>query len=158
MNPLITQCSLDYIPQLVELWREYLVDQGDDPILEYIDVNYTEDYDKILKSFLKKEPEGFIVALEDDTVIGFVIAQKNAFGSNYKIREPIGNVQIIHTKRSHRRSGVASQLMKKAIKYLEDMGCTVILSETDQHNTASLNLLLKHGFMRRGDHVTLYKK
>jgi len=91
-------------------------------------------------------------------VIGFVIAQKDAFGLNYRTFEKIGNVQIIHTKRSYRRSGIASLLLDKALEYLRDNGCAVILSETDQHNTASLNLLLKHGFMRRGDHVTLYKK
>ena len=158
MNQVITQCSLNHIPQLIDLWREYLIDQGEDPIYQYMDVDNTDRYGNILNSFLKKEPEGFLVALEDDTVIGFVIAQKDAIGSNYSTRENIGNVQVIHTKRDHRRSGVASQLMEKALEYLKEMGCTVILSETDQQNTASLNLLLKHGFKKRGNLVNLIRE
>ncbi|MCW4012119.1 MAG: hypothetical protein NWF07_03905, partial [Candidatus Bathyarchaeota archaeon] len=68
----ITQCSSEHILQLVELWREYLIDQGDDPILRYLDVNHTEGYGNILNSFQKKESEGFLVALNGDEVVGFV--------------------------------------------------------------------------------------
>lgn len=155
MNLVITQCTNEHIPQLVELWREYLVDQGDDPILQYIDVNHTEGYGKILKSFLKKEPEGFLVALRGEEVVGFVIAQKEAYGPNYKTIEKIGNIQIIHTNRSHRNKGIASKLLENAIEYLKSNNCSIILSETDQQNTASLKLLQKHGFKRRGNLVTL---
>jgi ribosomal protein S18 acetylase RimI-like enzyme len=155
MNPKIVQCRQEHISQLVGLWIEYLVDQGDNPILQYIDVAHTEGYSKILHSFLKKEPEGFLVAHIDGEIVGFVIAQKNVYGPNYRMLENIGNIQIIHTKRSHRHKGIASKLLDKALEYLKTNNCTVILSETDQQNEASLKLLLKHGFKKRGNLVTL---
>jgi ribosomal protein S18 acetylase RimI-like enzyme len=157
MNHIIIQCTREHIPQLVDLWGEYLFDQGDDPILQYIDVAHTEGYSQILNSFLKKEPEGFLIALNGDEVVGFVIAQKEAYGPNYRTTKKIGNIQIIHTKRSHRNKGIASKLLEKALEYLESNDCSIILSETDQQNTAALSLLQKHGFKKRGNLVTLIR-
>jgi len=61
LNPIILQCTQDHIPQLVELWEEYLVDQGDDPIIRYIDIEHKEGYENILRSFLRSEPEDFLL-------------------------------------------------------------------------------------------------
>jgi len=155
MNLEITQCTSVHIPQLVELWKEYLVDQGDDPILQHIDINHIDGYGNILNSFLKNEPEGFIAALIDEEVVGFVIAKKDAYGPNYRTLENIGNIQIIHTKRGYRHKGIASKLLVKAIEYLQSNECTIILSETDQQNEASLSLLEKYGFRKRGNLVAL---
>ncbi|MCW4014485.1 MAG: GNAT family N-acetyltransferase, partial [Candidatus Bathyarchaeota archaeon] len=78
-----------------------------------------------------------------------------AYGHNYRTNDKIGNIQIIHTKRSYRNKGIASKLLEGAIEYLKSNGCGIILSETDQLNTASLSLLHKHGFKKRGSLVTL---
>ncbi|NIN70084.1 MAG: GNAT family N-acetyltransferase, partial [Anaerolineae bacterium] len=54
--------------------------------------------------------EGFLVAVEDGEVVGFVVSFSDAFGTNYVTREKIGHIQAVHTKRGHRRQGVATKL------------------------------------------------
>ena len=58
----IKPCQDEFLPQLTELWKEYSVDQDEeDWMLPYFDLDAsTEGFRKILESFMRKEPEGFL--------------------------------------------------------------------------------------------------
>jgi ribosomal protein S18 acetylase RimI-like enzyme len=156
---LINICEFKHIPQLVELWIEYLVDQGEDPINDYIDFSASkEGFYSILEGYLRKEPEGFMVATVSDEVVGFLIAYRSALSDNYKMKRKVGNVQVVHVKRGFRGRGIASSLLRKAMRYLESGGCSAVLAETGEDNEESLNMLTKLGFKQRGKLVTFIKE
>jgi ribosomal protein S18 acetylase RimI-like enzyme len=155
----IRLCSKAHVPELVELWREYLVDQGDDPLFAHLDLDgSTEGFTRILEGYLKKEPGGFLVALEGQEVVGFAVSFGDAFGPNYVTRKKIGHIQAVHVKRSRRRKGVASRLVDASISYLRSRGCSIIIAEADEQNSASVGMLEKQGFRRRGRLVNYMKE
>ncbi|MCX6654072.1 MAG: GNAT family N-acetyltransferase [Candidatus Bathyarchaeota archaeon] len=155
-NYLVNVCESRHIPQLVELWKEYLVDQGNDPINSYIDFNASTDgFRRILEGYLKKEPQGFFVATVGDEVVGFLLAFGNALSDNYVMKKRVGKIQIVHVKRGFRQRGIATSLMREAIGYLAAIGCSAVLAETGEDNTRSLKVLTRLGFKQRERLVTL---
>jgi len=87
----IKPCLDEFLTQLVELWKEYLVDQGEDPLRRYLDFEASiEGFRKIMEAYMEREPGGFRVATTGDEVVGFVVSSENAFGPNYVTRERIG--------------------------------------------------------------------
>jgi ribosomal protein S18 acetylase RimI-like enzyme len=155
----IKPCQDEFIAQLAELWKEYLVDQGEDPLHPYFDLEAsTEGFRRILEGYMKREPGGFLVATVGDEVVGFVVSFKDAFGPNYVMKRRIGHIQVVHTKREFRRRGIATKLVNAALGYLKDNGCAIILAETGEKNTRSLKMLEKFDFYERGKLVTFIKK
>jgi ribosomal protein S18 acetylase RimI-like enzyme len=154
----IMPCRNEFLPQLTELWKEYMVDQGEDPLLPYLDLEASkEGFRKILESYLEMEPEGFLVALLGSVVVGFAVSFKNALGPNYITNKRIGLLQVVYVKRGYRRRGIATQLVNAAFSYLVANGCSIVLAETGEKNTRSIQILEKLGFKQRGKLVTFMK-
>lgn len=155
----IKPCQDEFIAQLAELWKEYLVDQGEDQLLPYFDFEAsTEGFRRVLEGYMKREPGGFLVAMVGDRVVGFVLSFKDAFSQNYVMKRRIGYLQVVHTKRGFRRRGIAMKLVNAALGYLKENGCSIILAETGEKNTRSLKMLEKFDFCERGKLVTFMKE
>lgn len=156
----VTPCSVEHLPELTELWAEYMIDQGsDDPVLPLLDIESSKPgFAKLMENFMRKEPEGFLVAMKDGDVVGFVVTFRDAFGSNYVTREKIGHIQVAHTKRGCRRQGVATKLIEVSEGYLRSSGCGYVLTETGEPNTAARTLLEKTGFRVRGKLIDYIKE
>ena len=156
----VTPCREMHLPELTELWAEYMIDQGsDDPVLPLLDLESSKPgFSKLMESYMRKEPEGFLVALKDGDVVGFAVSFSDAFGSNYVTREKIGHIQVVHTKRGCRRQGVAAKLIEAAEGYLRSSGCGYVLAETGAPNTAARTLLEKTGFRVRGKLIDYIKE
>jgi hypothetical protein len=90
----VTSCSVEHLPELTELWAEYMIDQGsDDPVLPLLDMELSKPgFAKLMENYMRKELEGFLVAVKDGDVVGFVVSFRDAFGSNYVTREKIGHI------------------------------------------------------------------
>ena len=155
----IKSCQDEFLTQLAELWKEYLVDQGEDPLRPYFDFEAsTEGFRKILEAYMKRGPGGFLVATIGGEVVGFVVSFKDAFGPNYVMKKRMGYIQVVHTKRGFRRRGIATKLVNAALGYLKENGCSIILAETGEKNTKSLKMLEKFDFKERGKFVTFMKE
>ena len=156
----IRPCRRELLPQLVELWKEYVVDQNEEsPLLPYFDLEAsTEGFRNILKSHIEKEPGGFLVATLGGEAVGFCLSFKEAFGPNYVTRERVGHIQVVHTKRGFRRRGIATKLVNTAIEYLRENGCSRVLAETGETNTKSIKMLEKLDFKRLGKIVNFMRE
>jgi ribosomal protein S18 acetylase RimI-like enzyme len=154
----IMPCRNEFVPQLKELWKEYMTDQGEDPLLPYLDLEASiEGFRKILESYMEREPEGFSVALFGSEVVGFAVSFKNAFNPHYVTNKKIGLLQVVHVKRGYRRRGIATQLVDATFSYLVANGCSIVLAETGEKNTRSIRMLEKLGFRQCGKLVTFMK-
>jgi len=156
----IRPCGRELLPQLVELWKEYVVDQNEEsPLLPYFDLEAsTEGFHKIMESYMEKEPGGFLVATLGGEAVGFSVSFKEAFGPNYVTRERVGHVQVVHTKRGFRRRGIATKLVNAAIDYLRENGCLRVLADTGETNTRSIKMLEKLDFKRFGKLVNFMRE
>jgi len=156
----IKPCQDEFLPQLTELWKEYIVDQDEeDWMLPYFDLDAsTEGFRKILESFMRKEPEDFLVATLRSEVVGFVISFKDAFGPNYVMKKKTGRIQVVHIKRGFRERGIGTKLINSALRFLKASGCSIILAETGDMNNKALKMLAKIGFKRRGNLVQLMRE
>jgi ribosomal protein S18 acetylase RimI-like enzyme len=156
----VTPCSEEHLPELTELWAEYMIDQGgDDPVMPLLDLESSKPgFTKLMENYMRKEPEGFLVAVKDRDVVGFVVSFSDAFGTNYVTREKIGHIQVVHTKRGCRRQGVATKLIEAAEGYLRGSGCGLVLTETGEPNTAARTLLEKTGFRVRDKLIDYIKE
>lgn len=156
----IKPCQAGFLPQLAELWKEYMIDQNEeDPLLQYLDLDgSTKGFQKILESYMEKEPGGFLVATIGSEVVGFAISFRDAFGSNYVTTKRVGYLQVVHTKRGFRHRGIATKLIKASLRHLKDYGCSIISAETGEGNIRSMNMLEKFGFKERGRLVTFMKE
>lgn len=155
----IKPCRNEFLTQLAELWKEYLVDQGEDPLLPYLDFEAsTEGFRNILEGYMKREAEGFRVAAIGDEVVGFVVSIKDAFGPNYVTKKRIGSIQVVHTKRGFRRRGIATKLVNAVLRYIKGNGCSIVLVETGESNAKSRKMLEKFDFKERGKFVTFMKE
>ena len=156
----IKPCQNEFLPQLTELWKEYIVDQNEeDYMLPYFDLDAsTEGFRRILESFMRKEPEGFLVATLGSEVVGFVVSFKDAFSPNYVVRKKTGRIQAVHVKRGFRERGIGTRLVNSALRYLKASGCSIIMAETGGMNNNSLKMLEKLGFKRHGNLVQFMRE
>lgn len=154
----IKTCRDEFMTQLTKLWKEYIVDQGEDPLRQYFDFDAsTEGFRKILEGYMKREPGGFLVAAIGDEVVGFTVSFKDAFGPNYVTNRKFGEIQVVHVKQGFRRRGIATSLIDAALSYLKASGCSIVLAETGEKNTKSVKMLEKIGFKRRGELISFMK-
>ena len=109
---------------------------------EKIKDNLKEEFDEfwsasILKSELESENSKYIVAKEDDKVVGFagiIILPDNAEITN------------IVTKKSERKKGIGSLLLEKLIEMAKNEKKENISLEVNENNISAINLYEKYKF------------
>lgn len=109
---------------------------------EKIKDNLKEEFDEfwsasILKSELESENSKYIVAKEDDKVVGFagiIILPDNAEITN------------IVTKKSERKKGIGSLLLEKLIEMAKNEKKENISLEVNENNISAINLYKKYKF------------
>lgn len=109
---------------------------------EKIKDNLKEEFDEfwsasILKSELESENSKYIVAKEDDKVVGFagiIILPDNAEITN------------IVTKKSERKKGIGSLLLEKLIEMARNEKKENISLEVNENNISAINLYEKYKF------------
>jgi len=99
-----------------------------------------------LESYLGES--GFLVAetVTDDepTVAGYVIADTVPNHGT-----PLGHIKDLAVRPDHRRRGVASALLKRALELLEDVGAESAKLEVRADNEAAIRLYRRFGFEHR---------
>lgn len=86
-------CSACDLPDLVELWGEYMVDQGEDPLIRFIDLEASrEGVRRVLEGCMKREPLSLHVAVRGGEVVGFSVSFKDALRPNYVLKAGVGRI------------------------------------------------------------------
>jgi [ribosomal protein S18]-alanine N-acetyltransferase len=93
----------------------------------------------IFNQFYESCPEGFLVALNNDSIIGFLIGI-----------EPIPNtarILMLAVKELYRRQGIGSALLSQFIKEMRQQYVTRIELEVRTSNKGALQFYKKKGFL-----------
>ena len=90
-----------------------------------------------LRYFLRLNGAQCLVVQENDTIVGFVLAEENA---------PLAHIITLDIAESHRRGGVGSQLLQEMESNLAARGVRAILLETATNNDAAIAFWKHHGY------------
>jgi ribosomal protein S18 acetylase RimI-like enzyme len=96
--------ELPQIPQLLDFWKENAENDS-----------RPEDNSELVRQLLLHNPEAIIVALSDDEIVGSVIVGWDGWR---------GSIYRLAVIKKLKRSGIGSQLMKKAEERLKKLGAT----------------------------------
>lgn len=104
--------------------------------------NLQSDFDEfwtpnILKSELESENSRYIVAKENDKIVGF---------AGIWISPVDVEITNIVTKKTERKKGIGSLLLEKLIKMAKETGRNNISLEVNENNIAAESLYEKYGF------------
>ena len=108
------------LPQLVTLWHESNLGRGAARGFSY------EAMDRLLICQHYFDRAGFVVACDDDQVIGFAHAGFRSSDSGDWIDRGAGAIGAIVVHPSKRRAGIGRELMSRVEAYLKDAGATSI--------------------------------
>ena len=107
-------------PRLLQLLREANLGRGFAPAASIYH------YDLAVMALPYFEPAGLIVASEDDRLVGFVHAGFGFQEHHRELDHSQGVISSIVVHPDHQRSGVATELLKRAEDYLKQKGATHI--------------------------------
>lgn len=135
--------------QVIGLLDEFLIYKRETygkEILEFddhIDKKKEKYIKSILKSFEKKDSH-FLVAENDEKVIGYIIG-KTAL-NEYKIRNNTGHIQSFYVTKKYRGTGVGKELYNALIKWFKTKKCDNLELDVYATNKKSVNIYEKWGF------------
>ena len=107
-----------------------------------------ENAEKTLEKELENKISVYLVAKEDDLVIGY-IGVWNICGE--------GDIINIAVKEAFRQKGVGSFLMKKAVKYCRENDITALNLEVRESNSPARAFYKKCGFKEVGERKRYYE-
>lgn len=96
----------------------------------------------------------FVAVDDDDQVVGFVLGtvlEKRRSAWRY------GWVVWIGVDPERARSGVAGRLLERVTEEFVELGCRILLADTDPTNERAVRFFEKHGFGNPREHVYLEK-
>jgi ribosomal protein S18 acetylase RimI-like enzyme len=106
-------------PALVQLWNASTTGRGAAQAIEVADL------DRLVFSKPYFDPQGVLIAEDDGRAVGFVHA---GFGANDEgqLSRDFGVIAMLVVAPSHRRRGIARELVRRAEEYLRHGGSTTI--------------------------------
>jgi len=97
--------------------------------------------DNILKSELENENSYYIVAKENDAIVGF--------GGLWKSIDDIHITNIV-TKKIFRNKGIGKAILTELINQAQNFGYNIITLEVNENNLPAISLYKKFGFKEVG--------
>ncbi len=104
-----------------------------------------------------KDPDGFLVAVSNSVVLGYVIAEiiKSLDFRDFRSKRR-GHLLNLAVDPEFRRKGIGTELAKTIIEYLKDEGSEIIWLEVRRSNSIARNFYSKLGFLEKGKKFRYY--
>ncbi len=98
-----------------------------------------------------------MLAIDKEKAIGFAQCQLRFDYVEGTKTSPVGYLEGIFVKESHRNNGYARELVKACERWAEEQGCIEFASDCSIDNEESLAMHLRLGFMEAG-RIICFKK
>jgi [ribosomal protein S18]-alanine N-acetyltransferase len=95
----------------------------------------------IFNQFYESFPEGFLVALHDHTLVGFLIGIKTT--------KNIARILMLSVNNNNRKQGIGSALLKKFLSEMKNHEIKQVELEMRTTNEGALKFYIKQGFILR---------
>lgn len=103
-----------------------------------------EDLENYFNWLIKKAEDGFILAIKDNKILGFLVLDLDWYDKNLK--EKVAEIHEICIKRKYQRKGIGEKLVKYAEKIAKKYKLNYICGWVGVENLASLNFFKKLNF------------
>jgi len=111
--------------------------------------NFSLPWDASMLSACLNQQHIFLVAIDDDEVLGYVSIQ-HVLDEGY-----FNNIAVCEERRNQ---GVADALMKRLDASAKECGLSFVTLEVRQGNEKAISLYLKHGYQQAGLRKKYYEK
>lgn len=126
--------------------------QADDifPVINLAYDTLPERYNpSIFTHFYESFPEGFLVILENYTLIGFLIGIKTTADT--------AQILMLSVNKNNRKQGIGSALLKEFLSEMKNQQITHVDLEVRTTNQSALEFYLKRGFILRENFINSIK-
>jgi ribosomal-protein-alanine acetyltransferase len=103
----------------------------------------------IFTQFYESYPEGFLVALNFDTIIGFLIGIKTTPNT--------ARILMLAVKDAYRKKGIGSALLSRFLKEMKHQNITGVELEVRTSNQGALKFYQNQGFLLQGTLQQFYQ-
>lgn len=141
----ITVAKDAHIPGIVEVWKELMDFHMD------IDPRFTRSenghisFEKHLRDMIGSEDTHILVALDNNTVVGFSICQIGKHPPVFE-HETYGLISDMAVKSDYRRRGIGERMLTKIYKWFESRNINRIELSVAARNQVGYSFWKKHGF------------
>jgi len=112
------------------------------PVINLAYVTLPERYNpSIFNQFYESFPEGFLVALQNFTLTGFLIGVKTS--------TDIARILMLSVDINNRKQGIGSALLKQFLSEMKNQQITQVDLEVRTTNQGALEFYIKQGFILR---------
>ncbi len=141
----ITTVTEAHVPQIVELWQEFMAFHKDlDPRFPLL-AEAPASYEKYFREQMQSPDWLVLVALEGDAVVGLTVAQIAKYPPIFQ-RETCGYISEMVVRGDRRRKGIGERLLAMAFDWFQSQGIDRVELSVAARNPVGYPFWRKHGF------------
>lgn len=141
----IVRAGKQHIPQVIEVWREFLCFNADAEPLWNPGRNAASEFEAALDKQMAASEALVLVALEAEEVLGFAIAEIDSEPPIFSF-EKWGTIADLGVKKEHRRRGVGKKLTDAALEWFKGKGVSLVQIYALTGNGLAVSFWPKQGF------------
>ncbi|MFW9935288.1 MAG: GNAT family N-acetyltransferase [Candidatus Thorarchaeota archaeon] len=150
---LIRPATQKDIPAVDELWKESAQYHGELDSRLAMRVDDTRHITEFHQEQLTKKTAYFLVAVDDDAVVGFSIAHTMTLQPHHLLRY-LGIIDALAVTRAYRSQGIGSQLYSKTLEWFESQNVERIDTSVAAKNLKAQSFWQQKGFTPRIHHIS----
>lgn len=135
----------EHVKQIEAVWKEYLRVNSDAEPLWNPGQNAATDFMNELKKHLGSNDALVLVAVEQEQVVGFSIAEIDSEPPVFKL-EKWGTITDIGIKKEYRRGSIGKKLVDETMKWFREKGITLVQIYALTNNSLAMSFWPKQGF------------
>ncbi len=152
MGIIIERAAEAQVPQLVELWQEFMdFHRPLDPRFP-MRPEAPASYEKYVRENMRKPDWLVLVALDGGRVVGAATAQISRYAPIFE-RETYGAINEMAVSESRRRQGIGEALLEGAFEWFRSRGIDRVELTVAASNTVGYPFWRKHGFKDYSHHL-----
>ena len=132
-----------HVPDIVELWKEFMdFHKSLDPFYTRTD---DAPFERRVRDLISSEDAQVLVALDNDTVVGYSISQINSYPPVFK-ESTYGYISDVAVRSKSRRKGIGEQMLAKIYEWFDSRDIHRIELRVVANNAIAYSFWKKQGF------------
>ena len=150
----VVQAQEKHVAEIIELWLEFMGHHKDiDPRFP-MRKEAPSNFEKHLLENMKSENAQVLVALDNDSIIGYSISRISTYPPVWE-RETYGAIDSIAVKSGYRRKRIGEKILEKIFDWFESNDVDRIELSVSAKNETGYSFWKKHGFRDFMHHLYL---
>ena|SRR3972149_2552814 len=141
----IVTASEKHIPEILELWKEFMDFHKDIDTRFPLSVNASVNQENHLRASLQSENAQLLVAIDKSHVIAYSLSEINKYPPIFT-RDTYGFISDMAVKSNYRRKGIGEEMLARIHKWFDSRKIDRIELNVAARNQVGYPFWRKHGF------------